>query len=154
MKTPYWKTAPIEVRFWGRLNTMPNGCLEWTGSFGRKGYGKMLFNSKSTGTHRVAWELMNGPIPDGLCVLHTCDNPPCCNVDHLFLGTNADNAADRSAKGRSHAQSVTHCPRNHPYSEANTSVSSKGKRTCRTCSIVRERLRWQRTLASRKALAS
>jgi hypothetical protein len=50
--------------------------------------------------HRVAWGLERGPIPEGLCVLHRCDNPPCVRVDHLFLGTVGDNNADRDAKGR------------------------------------------------------
>ncbi|MGH7024521.1 MAG: HNH endonuclease signature motif containing protein [Caulobacteraceae bacterium] len=50
--------------------------------------------------HRLAWELANGPIPDGLLILHKCDNPVCCNPDHLFLGTAADNHADCAAKGR------------------------------------------------------
>ncbi len=50
--------------------------------------------------HRVAWVVWRGPIPDGLWVLHTCDNPPCCNPAHLFLGTRADNIADMVAKGR------------------------------------------------------
>jgi hypothetical protein len=51
-------------------------------------------------THRVAWEEANGPIPDGKCVLHSCDNPPCCNPEHLFLGSDIDNVVDRDAKGR------------------------------------------------------
>ncbi len=51
-------------------------------------------------THRIAWEEANGPIPEGLHVLHSCDNPPCCNVGHLFLGTAQDNADDKVAKGR------------------------------------------------------
>lgn len=50
--------------------------------------------------NRAAWVLVNGPIPDGMLVCHHCDNPPCCNPAHLFLGTNSDNIADRDAKGR------------------------------------------------------
>jgi len=72
-------------------------CQEWTGRRNRDGYG--IQGHKLA--HRVAWETAHGPIPDGLCVLHRCDNPPCVDVEHLFLGTRADNAADRNAKGRS-----------------------------------------------------
>jgi len=90
------------------LVRMPNGCLEWTGKALRDGYGQMEDKGKCVKTHRLAWTLVNGPIPDGLCVLHHCDNPPCCETDptegypdgHLFLGTRADNNADMCAKGR------------------------------------------------------
>lgn len=54
----------------------------------------------ATGSHRVAWTISHGPIPDGLWVLHRCDNPPCCNPAHLFLGTVSDNNKDMCAKGR------------------------------------------------------
>ena len=75
----------------------PHGdCHLWTASRDRQGYGK----TSGLLAHRVAWELVNGPIPEGMCVLHRCDNPPCCRVQHLFLGTRADNNADREAKGR------------------------------------------------------
>lgn len=71
-------------------------CWEWSGSRSRFGYGS--FNGSLA--HRVAWELFHGPIPEGICVLHECDNPPCVNSSHLFLGTDADNAADKVQKGR------------------------------------------------------
>jgi hypothetical protein len=65
--------------------------------------------------HRVAWELWRGSVPTGLCVLHHCDNPPCFNPDHLFLGTDADNAADKYAKGRENIQrGAGHWSRRHP----------------------------------------
>ena len=83
------------------LERKPNGCLEWTGLTNAKGYGRTSLNGKPDLTHRIAWILANGPIPDGLHVLHHCDNPPCCDAEtHLFLGTDADNRADMAAKGR------------------------------------------------------
>ena len=77
-----------------------NGCLEFIGYRDRCGYGKIFVDSKALYTHRVAWELQNGKIPDGLHVLHRCDVPSCCNPEHLFLGTPADNMADMVQKGR------------------------------------------------------
>jgi len=66
----------------------------------RDGYGKIRWRLKMAGAHRVSWELARGSVPAGLCVLHSCDNPPCVNPDHLFLGTQLSNVHDRDAKGR------------------------------------------------------
>ena len=80
------------------------GCVEWTGDRTDRGYGRISINYKTKRVHRVSYELHFGPIPDELCVLHRCDNPPCFNPEHLFLGTNKDNTQDMLRKGRRRPQ--------------------------------------------------
>lgn len=92
--------------FWAHVHFGP-GCWTWLASKKHDGYGKRKHNGKMTTAHRVSFEMEFGPIPDGLAVLHRCDNPPCVRPDHLFLGTQQENIADMVAKGR-HSRGAKH----------------------------------------------
>lgn len=79
----------------------PNsGCQIWIGNTDDSGYGQIKVNGRVEKTHRIAWSLKNGPIPNGMQVLHKCDTPCCCNEQHLFLGSHDDNMDDMVSKGR------------------------------------------------------
>ncbi len=94
-------TDKYTKRFWSKVAIgEPHECWEWTAGKDANSYGRILVRSHNLHAHRVAWRLTFGAIPDGLCVCHHCDNPDCCNPYHLFLGSMADNMADRDAKGR------------------------------------------------------
>jgi hypothetical protein len=91
----------FEQAFW-KFAQKSKGCWKWNGEIDKDGYGRMkLPHSKGKRlAHRASWQVHNGEIPKGLCVLHKCDNPPCVNPDHLFLGTNRDNSDDMVRKNR------------------------------------------------------
>jgi hypothetical protein len=93
---------PLKERLLQAMTVDGNGC--WICDLGGKSnpYGKVKLNGTriAVPNHRASWMVYRGPIPDGMCVLHRCDTPKCINPDHLFIGSHADNASDRDAKGR------------------------------------------------------
>lgn len=96
---------PIEEMFQRFVGpTTESGCVLWIGPVDKKGYGIIYSTSRPPQrlflAHRIAWEFKNGVIPNEMDVLHACDNPPCINTNHLFLGTHQDNMADMMAKNR------------------------------------------------------
>ena len=90
--------SPIQVaRFWSRIQPATDfQCWEWGGVTTEKGYGR--FNGAAA--HRLAYQLVHGPIPDGQVIRHVCDNPPCCNPAHLLIGSQKDNVRDSVRRGR------------------------------------------------------
>jgi hypothetical protein len=93
---------PIADRFWEKVDRRgPDECWPWIRYRNHEGYGHFAITpGRVIGAHRAVWELTVGSIPNGLHVLHRCDNPPCVNPEHLFLGTNADNVQDSFLKKR------------------------------------------------------
>lgn len=106
-------------RFWLFCPKLPDDeCWEWTSTRTKRGYGCLNYRNddghRSIYAHRLSWEIHNGPIPNSLHVLHRCDNPPCVNPKHLFLGTHGDNMRDMFAKGRrTHLERMPRGSNNH-----------------------------------------
>jgi hypothetical protein len=97
-----------EQDFWKYVNKRSlEECWIWTGALTDCGYGRVRYHQKGWKAHRLAWVLTHGSIAEGMDILHKCDNPPCCNPNHLFTGTQADNIADMVSKGR-HPRNATH----------------------------------------------
>ena len=113
--------------FWVKVNkdSSESGCWLWTRGLGRGGYGKVTFRGKTWSTHRLAWTLTNGVIPDSMQLNHSCDNRLCCNPDHLKTGTQKQNIEDAVSRGRmavGDRQGLRKHPESAPHGERNGSA--------------------------------
>lgn len=138
---PQKSDAEYLERLKSLLKVVPRGCWEKQGFRHPEGYGAMYFRGKQYRSHVLMYMLAVGPIPKGVCVLHRCDNPPCCNPDHLWLGTRGDNLRDMAKKGRHQEQQKTHCPRGHAYEGENLAYHPNGARVCKACCRGRQRVK-------------
>ena len=149
---------PPEQLYWSHVikGEDVNDCWDWNLK-GRDAFGyaivQGIFNNQRyhLGAHRFSWKLHFGIIPDGLCVLHKCDNPSCTNPEHLFLGTRDENMKDAARKGRMRngREQMTHCSRGHPLSGVNLRMNTEGRRVCRECVRINERERYRKEKEAR-----
>lgn len=129
--------ADAKEAFWSLVDRRdPDECWPWTGNRNGAGYGRFSFAGRRVIASRAAWYFAHGTQPT-LFVCHSCDNPPCCNPAHLWLGTSFDNLQDMAAKGRSPNQRKTHCKRGHEFTPENTLTKSKPGHVWRRCLVCR-----------------
>ena len=128
----------FQTAFWKKVRKTTSGCWGWVGASSGAGYGHTRIGGRNISAHRTSWELHFGAVPDGMCVLHRCDNRRCVRPDHLFLGTLSDNSRDCVEKGRHGQARKTHCKRGHEFNEANTYTrhDGRGGRACRACNRI------------------
>lgn len=127
------KRNTLEDLFKFISGTSKDKCWKWLGTKHFKGYGIFTLSGKKLKAHRASYMLHHGEIPEGMHILHTCDNPECTNPDHLYAGTNDDNVRDKMVRERHVTFRITHCPKGHEYPEPG------GKRRCVECGRIRAR---------------
>jgi hypothetical protein len=125
----------IEEAFWAHVERRaPEECWPWKGCIRPDGYGQFNYSKRRFIASRLSWSLANGREAPGY-VCHSCDNPPCVNPAHLWLGDVRSNTHDMLTKGRQRNQRKTHCVRGHAFTEANT-YWFRGHRHCRACNAM------------------
>jgi hypothetical protein len=134
---------PLDVAFWSKVH-MTDGCWLWTAMLSDDGYGRIAVRRRQRYAHRVAYEQMVGPIPEGMELDHLCRNRRCVRPDHLEPVTHLENIR-RAQTGR--------CRRGHPLAGANLYVDPKGRRVCKQCRRVADLRRHYRDYERRNALS-
>lgn len=146
-KTGIAWTDATWARFIARIDRRGDDeCWTWTAGMFSNSYGQFRLGAHKVRAHRAYYARVVGPIPDGLRVLHRCDNPPCCNPSHLFLGTDADNAADRSAKGRSSRNGCSQPGERNPAAKIDSTAAA-------TVRALRESGNTMRSIAERVGIS-
>lgn len=138
--------------FWSRVDMSvgPDACWPYTGKRDSDGYGQVRYAGRRPHASRVAYIFTHGAIPGELQVLHRCDNPPCCNPAHLFLGTNADNMTDKARKGRCNPRCTVGLLRGNPSTQFKPGHVAVGDRGVRTAA----KLTTEQVLAARSRYAA
>lgn len=141
-------TRPLEDRFWEKVAFSDwSGCWEWTAAKSDGGYGRFRTGGRSSPfvvAHRIAYELLAGPIPDGLVIDHLCRNRACVNPTHLEPVTQRVNTLRGVGLSAINA-ARTHCPQGHPYEGRNLMTTKDGFRQCRACKVAGTQ-RWRQRL--------
>ena len=121
---------------WAKISPEPNsGCWLWDAGGNGNGYGRFRYAGRQRYAHRVVYELLVGPIPDGLQIDHLCRVRCCVNPQHMQPVTQQENI--RRGLAGAHEAVKTHCPHGHAYTLGNTYVNPRGSRECRTCRLAR-----------------
>jgi hypothetical protein len=149
------KPRPVAVRFWEKV-AVSDGCWKWLGAPTPRGYGRMHIGAKDVYVHRVAYELLVGPIPDGMFLDHlchtndpnclggdTCPHRLCVNPAHLEVVTRVENVMRGVGFAAKNAVK-THCPKGHEYTPENTHVRPNGWRQCKKCHAEGELVAYHR----------
>lgn len=140
--------------FWAHIAIRgPEECWEWIGYRARGKYGVVTIKKRTWNAHRIAWELQNTQkIPTGMDACHSCDNPPCCNPSHIWIGTRKENLQDCARKGRQWKQQRTHCVHGHLLQGDNIRlVPNTTRRVCRICDKARG-VKYRRGLGAKERI--